>query len=303
MKNLQILLCFLFSFTLIGSHLQGQAWGFTCGGVNPTLPQGNFYEFDLSNGSSTLLGARDGCFDNTIFAGEWINNVFYVINNIDKGLYTVDASGSCNPAVAITGLEAGHTISGLSHDISTDITYVLSTNGTLSTLYTLNINTGIATIVGNLGANSPLAITLVIDGNSNAYILDVGTDAIHPVNLSTGLAGTGVPLSDGINPINLNFAQDSDFDCDENTGQLYGMLYGGGGDTRLGTLDPATGIFTQVAFIGTEICAFSINTYVPPIPTLSQWGLIILALIILTLGVVALRYKEFFLGSKANFSY
>ncbi len=296
MNKLTLFLVFILSISF--SHLHSQAWAYTCGFTagDGSYVSGNYYEIDLSTGAGTLLGPASGdcAIGDQILSGEWVDGTYYSLDN-GAGvpeLLSVDGTGTCTSVALVTGLNAGHTVTGLSHDLSSGTTYILTTSGTVSTLYTLDINTGVATVIGDTGANSPQAITLAIDGSGNGFIMDLQSDAIHPIDLTTGLAGPGVPLTDGINPIGLNFAQDSDFDCDEDTGMLFGVLYSGGGTGRFGTLDPLTGVFTEIFFIGTEICGFSINTQLPqppPIPTLSEWGLIVLLISLSIVGIVGIR--------------
>jgi len=242
------------------------AWGYVCGQVlapGSSFSSGNLYDINLTTGAGTLLGTVNCVGGSDLLAGEFINGTFYALNNTTQKLVTVTNTGACTEVGSLTGLASGHTLSGLSHNPASGITYALSTNVSVSNLYTINLNTGALTLVGSI-AGVGGGITLMISNAGAAFVIDIATDAIFPINLSTAVAGTGVTLSFLGNPINLNFAQDADFGCN-GLGQIVGVLYTGGGNGRLGTIDPVTGVFTETAFLGAEVCAFSIDCTPPSI--------------------------------------
>lgn len=275
----------LFSSTSSFAQLPGDAWGTVCAFGNTNTPAGNLVSFDKTTGDATALGRVCGN-GTTLLTGEFVNGIYYAINQGARELVTVAADGSCT---TIGTAAYNGNVTGLSHDITTGITYLLSSS---NELFTINLETGATTLVGS---TSETGISLVIDGSGNAYILGLLTNSIHPIDLATAQVSPGVPLTRNGNPLPLNFAQDVDADCDDSTGELIGIVYSGGGTGRLGTINPTTGVFTQRAFIGSEICGFSINNVKPvlaPIPTLSQWSLLIFALLLLNLSVGFLLKKE-----------
>lgn len=244
---------------LFSGQLNAQtAWGYSCGIFStPGISPGSIYQFDLTTGAPTLIGSVSCTSGTDLYAGEFINGTFYALENTGKTLVSIDGSANCSTLVNLTGVQSGHTLSGLSHSTATGITYVLSTNISVTSLYTLNMATGALTLVGNLSGVAG-GITLMVDGQNNAFVLDIISDKIFPVNLATAVPGTGVSITQNGNPINLNFAQDADFGCNAN-GDIIGVLYQGGGNGQLGTINPATGVFTATAALGVEVCAFSIN--------------------------------------------
>ena len=129
-------------------------------------------------------------------------------------------------------------------------------------------------------------------------MIDINLDEIVPVDLETGtVSGAGVPITDGINPINLGLSQDASFACNDD-GLLYGTLYNAGSlHAEFGSLNPATGVFTLIEQYDHQVCAFSISCFqvpvnIPDIPTLSQWGLFIFALVFFTLGFVVVYNRK-----------
>jgi hypothetical protein len=109
-------------------------------------------------------------------------------------------------------------------------------------LYTININTGAATLVGTI-TNAPCAMALAIDPAGQwLYAVDIVNDNLVKIDPATG-AGTIV----GPVGIDANFAQGMDFD--DFTGTLYWAAFSSFGELRI--LDTTTGASTLVgAFPG-----------------------------------------------------
>ena len=146
-------------------------------------------------------------------------------------------------------------------------------------------------------------ITLAISESGDAYVLDIVSDKIFKINLTNATTiGPGVPLTDGINPISINFAQDADFDCGAN-GTLRGILVSGASSALLGTINPATGVFTQTASLGQEICAFSVDCENMVVPTMGEWALLILALSLMSMGTVFILRKRLVLAGETAAHY
>lgn len=271
----------------------GDAWGYACAGTVSPVIAGNMYEFNKTTGAETLLGPACGGGTPSLFTGEFVNGVYYAINNSTRNLVTVAADGSCTIIGSVT-FSVGYTASGLSHNIVTGLTYFMTTNVGTTELYTIDLATGVTSLVGT---NTGSGISLIIDGQGNAYQIDLLTDKVNTLNLNNASVTPGPQINDGVNPININFAQDLDADCDDLTGDLIGVIYSGFGTGRLGKINLATGVFTQTALIGTHICGFSINNVKVdepqiPVPTLNQWGLFILGLLILNLSIYFLLKNQ-----------
>ncbi|MEM1120193.1 MAG: IPTL-CTERM sorting domain-containing protein [Bacteroidota bacterium] len=287
----QFCLFVLFSIfsTVAFAQQPGDAWGYVCGFTVGNLQQGNLYQFDKANGAETLIGTPN-CGTIRLFTGEFIDGTYYMMDNDNGRLVSIAADGTCTNIGAST---FNGTVSGLSHDVTTGITYLMSIVIGQTSLYTINISTGETTLVGT---NSGTGISLVIDGKGNAYQIGLNNDQVNTIDLATAAVTPGPAITRNGNPVNLNFAQDIDADCDDATGELIGIIYEGGGTGRLGTIDPSTGVFTERAFVGSEVCGFSVNNNVPvaqaPIPTMSQWGLMIFGLLIVNMSVVLIRRRE-----------
>ncbi|MBX2827141.1 MAG: T9SS type A sorting domain-containing protein [Flavobacteriaceae bacterium] len=213
-----------------------------------------FLALDIRNGG--VFGSLDGTppfdtFDviNTnginAFADDFDGNgVLYALDfdaNLEETtLYTVDpTTGSASAIEVVTGFLADHSPSGLSYNSDDGLMYVLSTNGSATQLYTLNLITGVLTIIGP-GTGNPLGIWLVIDNDGNGWMADIGTDQFYSLNLTTGSALAVGPLD-----IDIAFAQDASYDHETN--ELFMAAYFGGGSGGIYSVNMETGL---ASFIG-----------------------------------------------------
>lgn len=198
----------------------------------------NVVQFTLNNfpGQSVLSSNIDA-----IFAYDYsaTGGILYALNNATQQLGTFDKySGTFNPIGASIPL-AGHTWTGMAIHPVSNIIYVSSTDGVISTLYRLNATTGAATVVGNI-TGSALMISIAMNAQGQLFGHDIGTDSIYQIDPDTG-AGTLI----GPTGYNANFAQGMDFDNGDGT--LYIFLYTGGGTNVFGTVNLATGAVTPLA--------------------------------------------------------
>ena len=105
----------------------------------------------------------------------------------------------------------------------------------------------------------------------------------------------GAPVS--ISGIGLNFAQDSDFDCDDNSNTLYGTFFDENTFLgKFGTLDPVTGVFTEIRTLTSQISGFSVdnvscNVEAKELPAFAPSMLIGFSLLVLSLSVVFMLYR------------
>ena len=125
----------------------------------------------------------------------------------DNTLITIDiTTGVFTNVATITGITGGQTITGVAYDETNDIMYLGTTNITSSELYTLDVSTGAATLVGVIGQSGLIALGVNCAGEM--YSVDLVTDDLWSIDPGTG-AGTSVgPLG-----IDINFCQDIDFDA------------------------------------------------------------------------------------------
>ncbi len=161
-------------------------------------------------------------------------------------LGTIDqTTGAFTVVAPITGLTAGDNTTGLTINPVTGAALLSAVGGTpaLSRLYTLNLTTGAATLVGVITAPTDPTGTTMIDISMNCqgalYAHNIIDDSLYSVNVATG-AGTKFPT----HGLAANFAQGMDFD--NQSGALYAFIYTGAGTNRFGTFDLTTGAFTSL---------------------------------------------------------
>lgn len=154
-------------------------------------------------------------------------------------------------------LAAGQTqVKAFAHDNTTDIWYMISGDDlqTSAVLYTVDINTGATTVVGNI-QNATYPVGMAIDCNGNAYIVSVegsfpATAVLFSLDLSTAVA-TQIGTNLGFDNV---FGGGQDMDFDPETGNLYWSAYWSdgffseGGSFRI--IDVATGTSTEIGTFG-----------------------------------------------------
>lgn len=135
---------------------------------------------------------------------------------------------------AIAPVSATEAPSGLTIDpVTGDAWYASALN-----LYTLDLATGTATLVGPFGTTLMIDIAMNCDGDMYGH--DIGTDSLYSIDTATG-AATLI----GGHGLLANFAQGMDFDASD--GSLYAAIYTGGGTYTYGTFDLATGAIVPLS--------------------------------------------------------
>ncbi|MBA8884969.1 hypothetical protein [Dokdonella fugitiva] len=177
---------------------------------------GNIYGLEYDDATATLWGVDD----------------LLQLGTLDT------TTGAFTPSVTITGTGTGENPTGITFVDPASAFYLSTADGTDSFLYTLDTNTGAATLVGPMGV--ALMIDIAINAQGEMYGHDIDTDSIYSIDTSTGAATLIGPTG-----FAANFAQGMEFD--KTTGVLYAWLYQGGGVNTFATIDLATGAATSVA--------------------------------------------------------
>jgi hypothetical protein len=139
----------------------------------------------------------------------------------------------------VTGLVAGHSVTGITTDPTTGDVYATSTDITASSLYSVDTSTGAFTLIGT-DSTAPGVIDLAMNCNGDIYANDIVNDGIYTIDV-----GTGAQTLVGLHGLATNFAQGMDFDNAD--GQLYIYAYTGGGTNTYGTVDLGTGAITPLS--------------------------------------------------------
>jgi hypothetical protein len=184
------------------------------------------------------------------FAGDFgilSNNLMYVITYTSSTLYSIDVNTGTETMIApVTGITAGHNISGMACDKTTGIMYVSSTDISASHIYTVNLNTGALTLIGTTGIAG--IIEIAIDGTGTMYAWDIVTDQSFTVDKTTGASTLLGALG-----FDLNYAQGGNWDPVSDI--IYLAAYTSAG--QLMTLDKTTGALTLIGSFpgGSEVDA------------------------------------------------
>ena len=212
--------------------------------------EGQFVSFDL--GEPSQLQGFAPLSASALFAGDFLlgdEDTFYAIDNGSRAFLAVDAeTGETTQVGTSTPSTSDETWTEMATD-PTDGTVYASTG---TNLYTLDPETGEATLVGPFdtpGAETIIAIAVDTDGNIYGHGIDLSDapDKLFNINPETGAAN--LIGSTGVDAL---FAQGMDFDPD--TGQLYMAWYQGGGVGGLRTVDTETGASELVGpFQGDEL--------------------------------------------------
>jgi hypothetical protein len=203
--------------------------------------------FNLATpGTFTQLADQTG--QQFISGGTWANGIWYGVayNTVAPyNLLKLDIVTGARTVVADMGIN----MNAIAYNIADGKMYGCGYSGTTTSLYTINMVTGVPTLVGD--AAGVLLINLAIDKYGAAYSLDLSTSSLGTVNLATG-AFTPIGNVGFI----ASYAQDMEFDRE--TGELYMAAYGSTGQLRL--VNKTTGGTLVIGQFqgGAEITGFAI---------------------------------------------
>jgi hypothetical protein len=195
-------------------------------GANPL----NIFAWDFDLAANTLWAIDSACSTGTC-TGRDLGTV-----NLTTGVFT--------PTVQITGPPAGTNFSGLKFDPTSSNVYISVIAGGASSLWTLNLQTGVATQIG--GTITGFVIDIAIDNTGQMYGHEIINDVFLRIDKATGVATPVGPTNAA-----ANFAQGMDFDPSDNT--LYAFVISSVGVSNISTVNLTTGAFTPVVANGEEL--------------------------------------------------
>jgi hypothetical protein len=190
------------------------------------------------------------------YAGDFVDGFFnqvFAIDNSSQQLYVIDTSTGFSAPIGSTIPNPGQLWSGMSWDSTTDTMFASATDGSTSTLFTISLMDGAATIIGTI-TGAPGTIDIAVDASGQMYGHDIVLDSLVKIDKATG-AATVV----GSTGFDANYAQGMDFD--EGPDILYLAAYNNAlaqGELRIA--DTSTGNTTLVGTFpsGAEVDALSI---------------------------------------------
>lgn len=184
--------------------------------------------------------------DNFICAASWADNTWYVSEYGANTLGTIDPSDGTYTVIGSFGVG----INALAYDNSTNTMYGAGYDGTTySLLYTINLATGAATLIGT--AEAGVIIGLACNTSGTLYAADIVDNNLYSIDKTTGAATVVGTLG-----IDIAYAQDLEYDNENDVLYLAGY-------TSLASLyivNPATGAATLVGDFpsSTEMCGLAI---------------------------------------------
>lgn len=180
---------------------------------------------------------------------------FYAVDNNTGTLTILDTLSGISQVIGPMGNLSGHTWTGLTYDATTSTMYASSTDGSISTLYTVNLSSGATTVIGSTSA-APIIIDIAIDNAGTLYAHEIINDAIFIIDKTN--AGATLVGSTGFD---ANYAQGMDFD--PITNELYLAAFNNFNlEAELRKVNLTTGSSTLLGSIGNgfgiEVDAFGI---------------------------------------------
>ena len=226
-----------------GSDGIGNLW------FSAAIPAGTLTQIGPNGGFLLMGGDFDG------------QGVFYAVNGNLNSLITINHLTGAETVVAvISGVTAGLTVTSITWNPADSKMYLSASNLTTSFLYTINLTTAVATLVGEI-TNAPCIIAIGINCTGEIYGVDIVSDNLVSINPGTGAGTILGPLN-----FDANYAQDVDFDFATNT--LYLAAYNNtamSGELRIANLtNGSTG--AVLGWPGVELTAFGIQGSCGPVP-------------------------------------
>ncbi|MCK9490134.1 MAG: DUF4394 domain-containing protein [Xanthomonadales bacterium] len=166
--------------------------------------------------------------------------ILHAIDNDLRALGTLDiGTGQFTSTAPVSGVPNNANFTGLTIHPVTGAAYVSdSVTGGNSTLYSIDLDTGVADVIGDMGV--PLMIDIAMNCAGELYGHSITTDSFYRIDPDTGAADLVGPYQ-----FSTNFAQGMDFD--NASGKLYASLYIGSGRNVFGTFDLDTGAFNPLS--------------------------------------------------------
>ncbi|MCI0578513.1 MAG: carboxypeptidase regulatory-like domain-containing protein, partial [Chloroflexi bacterium] len=208
------------------------------------------FQFELSSFDTDTPGTLNviGTIGGDHFVGaDFLNGDFSTLYVLDDDADQFVAIDTATAGVTVIGTStaAGEDWTGMANDPTGGVLYASSSACSISSsLYTIDVATGAATLVGSIGSGTCI-IGIAVDAAGQMYGVDLIADNLLSIDKATG---TGTVI--GSIGYDANFSQGMDFD--EATGTLFLAAYNNSsGTAELRIADTATGNSTLVGPLGT----------------------------------------------------
>ncbi len=219
------------------------AFGYNAFQGNSIIPQGPVV-FELAN-PLNMYSLQNQADLEFVRAGTWANDVWYGTDAATGNFFSINKVTGVRTSIGTIN----QNVSGMSYDVTTETLYAVVLTDVGTSLYTINITNGSSTLVGNCGERT--FINLACDINGDLYAIDLGDDNFYYIDKYTA-----IPTAIGPTGYDANYAQDMEFDKENN------ICYWAGYTTlgRLYTIDVQTGDATLISNFpgGMELTGFAI---------------------------------------------
>ena len=231
---------------------ENKSFDFKGSGAYAFGSDGTFFNFDIDNpAEQTEVSSISGSY----FAADFVpssSKVMYGLRSDDNKLYKIFINvgeeqeiGDC-PCPVDGGVWTDFACNKLSGEM-----YATATNGTISKLYTIDLNNGNSSEIGEM-TGSPGAIALAIDRSGDAYSYDIVYNKSYKVSLETAAV---IELG----PTGFQGIYAQSMACDPETNNIYLTSYAaidGETSAQLRLLDKETGATTVLATLPQQTYGF-----------------------------------------------
>ncbi len=213
------------------------AWG-------PESQRGSL-DYMVLNTPEVLTSVGAVAFTDFVGGCDFANNDFSQLYCGDTGgnFFTLSTADATRTAIGTFTAPGAQTITGLAWDATTSTMYMCTTDVAASSLLTVDLGTGAATLVGTITGSAAM-IACAVDTAGAMWGYDIVDDSFYGIDKATG-AGTLI----GALGFDANFGQGMDFDHDDGTCYIFGFN-NGVFLAELRTCDTATGATTLVGTMG-----------------------------------------------------
>ncbi len=180
-----------------------------------------------------------------------INGTWWGLVYGTNELATLDTETGARTVVATVTAPGGRSWTGLAYDFTEMEMYAVCTSSSVDmALCTIDLDTYEVTLIGT-NTTSTLPITLACDNDGQLYAVDIVADGLFTIDKTDGSATLVATLD-----VNANYAQDMEFDHEDNT--LYWAAYTTAGELRTINVADATTDLIGAFPGGMEVTGFAI---------------------------------------------
>jgi hypothetical protein len=221
---------------------------------NPDL----IISFDLDN-PDTLNTIGTPITTDKIAGGTWIEGIWWCCEYSSIGNSKIWVIDHITGDMTLIG-ESGVGLNGLAYDDTTSKIYACSS----TELYSIDMDSGDATLIGAFNINGCVMVGIACDGYGKMYGEDLHTDSLYSIDPMTGIS-----TLIGAFGLDLNYGQDIAFDKETGICYLSAFTVHNGNEGALYTCNLTTGSTTKIGNFGsvpTQITGFAIpyNFNSPP---------------------------------------